>query len=108
MSTTTDDADTSVDQPYVWTDDRGRSYAGGESGEIAPLHKLTAVAEHGFDEVANADCIHHALGGTVGDTHIRVNVPEWLHPSDHGEHRKIHNDSEFDEHDGVPLLASDD
>lgn len=55
----------------------------GDSDDRFYLHRLTAVAEYGFDEVVGND-VHHVNGCTWD------NRPENLTPVDSGDHAKLH------------------
>lgn len=82
---------TRVRPPSVWTDTCGYEVVEPD-GDRAPIHRLVAVAEYGFDAVADND-VHH-----------RNNVP-WdnrpsnLEPIDHADHARHHaHESKFWEH----------
>ena len=98
---------------YLWCDGRGREYVGegGSEGAIVRLAKLTAVAEHGFDAVSEADHIHHHLYADDPDDNvdkIHVNAPRFLEPVDRDEHLTIHREGKWVKtDDGIPVLRSD-
>lgn len=59
--------------------------------ERAYLHRLTAVAEFGFDAVADMD-VHH-LEMWDGRSVPFLNAPDWLSPENPEEHRLEHLDN---------------
>jgi len=103
-STAAIDSQSTADHAYFWTDHRGRKYVGGDDGEIVPLHKLVAYAEHG-ESALKADHLHHALAADdpSGET-IYVDIPEFVIPLDEEEHRRLHDDETWVDRDGIPLL----
>ena len=106
-SVSVDDDEESSDTAYFWTDSRGRKYVGegGKGGAIVPLHKLTAIAEHGIDTVKEADVVHHGLAAPDPDGgSIYIDVPDFLVPVDHGEHLSMHQKGEWADVDGIPVL----
>jgi len=96
----------STTHTYIWTDRRGRSYVS-DGEEMVRLNRLTAVAEHGVDEVADSH-VHHAVSANLDGEPVRVNVPEWLLPLGAAEHRRLHGGEEHVDVEGIPMLAPDD
>jgi len=96
----------SVTHPSIWTDDRGRMYAS-DGHEIVHLHRLTAVAEHGIDAVADSD-VHHAVSANADAEPVHIDVPEWLYPLDPSEHRRLHDDDEYVGIEGIEMIVPDD
>ena len=106
-----DSEESTIDHPYLWTDERGRTYVGegGQGGDIIRLSRLTAIAEYGFEEVVErGKHVHHALAADGPDgERIRIDAPRFLFPQSRKEHLSIHGDEEWKEVDGIPLLLPD-
>lgn len=72
---------------HIWINGQGRRYCrpGQDHDQTVAMSRLTAVAEFGFDAVAESDCIHHRL-------ELFVNSRESLMPQSWADHRKIHSE----------------
>jgi len=70
----------------------GEGYEEVTDGEDrAYLHRLVAVAEYGFDAVADMDVHHKEIFD--GRSVPFANAPEWVEPKDPMEHRIGHLDN---------------
>jgi len=75
--------------PRIYTDTNGYEVAWDLGNERAVhIHRLVAIAEYGFDAVANNDVVHHENENTWD------NRPENLIPMSRSEHYRAHNLSE--------------